>query len=143
MAHFAELNDDNIVVRVIVVDNAQLRNPVTGKEEEVRGKIFCEDLLGGRWVQTSYNSNFRNCYAGIGYKYYEEFDIFMPPSPYPSWNLNLEKGIWESPVPEPVLSMEGYNSGIRYVWNEDLGQWEMVNVLSQFQEEGSSQGTEE
>jgi hypothetical protein len=71
MAHFAEIDKDNIVVRVLVVDNSQ----------EHRGQEFlAEDLgLGGRWIQTSYNGNFRGCYAGKGYFYDEVNDVFIPP----------------------------------------------------------------
>lgn len=131
MAHFAEINEENIVLQVIVVDNKELMNPVTGKEEESRGSAFCENLLGGRWIQTSYNNKIRKRYAGVGYTYNEDLDIFLPPKPYNSWILNPEIGDWESPLgPEPYLSDERVEMGDRYIWNEDSLQWELVNILN-------------
>ena len=78
MAHFAELNDDNEVLRVIVVDNAKCLNS-EGQECEATGAAFCEALLGGRWMQTSYNGNFRGQFAGIGMIYDPENDVFYQP----------------------------------------------------------------
>ena len=77
MAHFAELDDNNIVLRVIVVDNKDTLDE-SGQESESVGAAFCNNLLGGRWKQTSYNANFRLNYAGIGYRYDEEQDAFLP-----------------------------------------------------------------
>ena len=77
MAHFAELDENNIVQRVIVVGNDVLKD-ATGQENEELGKAFCQSLLGGNWVQTSYNGNFRKMYAGIGYKYIASEDVFLP-----------------------------------------------------------------
>lgn len=76
MAHFAELDDNNIVQRVIVVNNEVLLDE-DGIEQEAIGIKFCQDLLGGRWVQTSYNNNFRGTFAGIGFKYDEINDVFI------------------------------------------------------------------
>ncbi|MFT4261430.1 MAG: hypothetical protein ACMXX9_03285 [Candidatus Woesearchaeota archaeon] len=79
MAHFAELDENNVVLRVIVVDNKNCCDK-KGEEQEEIGRAFCEKLFnGGRWVQTSYNANFRKRYAGIGYIYDEEVDEFIPP----------------------------------------------------------------
>ena len=77
MAHFAELDNNNIVQRVIVVANDVLKD-ATGQENEELGKAFCQSLLGGNWVQTSYNGNFRKMYAGIGYRYVPEENVFLP-----------------------------------------------------------------
>ena len=77
MAHFAELDNNNIVQRVIVVGNDVLKD-VTGQENEALGKAFCQSLLGGDWVQTSYNGKFRKMYAGIGYRYVPDEDVFLP-----------------------------------------------------------------
>ena len=109
MAHFAEIDDNNVVLRVLVVPD----------EEEHRGQEFlAEDLkLGGRWIQTSYNGNIRKMYAGVGYIYNEELDIFLPPKPYPSWVLNEEYGEWESPVPRPIMPNK------IQIWNEDTLSW--------------------
>lgn len=106
MAHFAEIDENNIVQRVLVVDNSL----------EHRGADFlANDLgLGGNWIQTSYNHNFRKQYAGIGYFYDSVNDIFIEPQPYPSWSLD-ENFDWQPPKPMPV---EGV-----WNWNEDLGEW--------------------
>lgn len=109
MAHFAEIDENNIVSRVLVVDNSQ----------EHRGQEFlAEDLgLGGRWIQTSYNANIRGKFAGIGDTYNEEKDIFMSPRPYPSWTFDDVENIWVSPVPYP-------QDDFVYIWNEELLSWE-------------------
>lgn len=78
MAHFAELDENNVVKRVIVVANKDTSD-ANGVEKEYIGKAFCERLFGGNWVQTSYNGNFRGCYAGIGYTYDATKDEFVPP----------------------------------------------------------------
>lgn len=76
MAHFAELDDNNIVLRVVVVSNADLLDN-NGVEQEALGIAVCQQQLGGRWVQTSYNGNFRGKYAGIGMRYDEVLDEFV------------------------------------------------------------------
>ncbi len=78
MASFLELDENNIVLRGISVANEILLDE-NGIEQEEKGKEFCNNLFGGRWVQTSYNGNFRGRYAGIGYYYNEEEDEFFPP----------------------------------------------------------------
>jgi hypothetical protein len=93
MAHFAELDADNIVVRVLVVPN----------EQENRGHDYlATDLgLGGTWVQTSYNATIRKNYAGIGYTFDSGRDAFIPPKPFASWTLKEETCNWEAPVAYP------------------------------------------
>ncbi len=80
MAHFAELNSDNTVTRVLVVDNATITDE-SGQENEALGVAFLRSLFGAetRWVQTSYNGNFRGTFAGLGYRYDPEGDTFIPP----------------------------------------------------------------
>lgn len=114
MAHFAELGEDNIVLRVIVVNNEELM--VDGEESEAKGAQFCRDLLGGVWKQTSYNGNFRKNYAGTGYTYDSGRDAFIPPKPFNSWILNEETCLWEAPVPRP-------SGDTMYVWDEDTTSW--------------------
>ena len=80
MAHFAQITD-GVVTNVIVVHNNELL--VDGVENEQKGKDFCHNLFGGEWVQTSYNNNFRGVYAGIGYIYDEELDVFVAPAVEP------------------------------------------------------------
>jgi hypothetical protein len=82
MAHFAQVNEENIVTQVIVIDNGILINPQTNTEEENRGIAFCKEIFGQNtdWVQTSYSGKFRGCYAGINYLYDSNSDTFVPPS---------------------------------------------------------------
>jgi hypothetical protein len=127
MAHFASLDENNIVTQVIVVDNRDITDPHTGQEDEILGIAFCKKLLGGNWVQTSYNNNFRVRYAGIGYSYNKDLDAFIPPSPFPSWVLNSETADWESPIgPAPELTEEEQEAFAHYVWNEETTEWDLV-----------------
>ena len=80
MSHYAELDANNVVQRVIVVANKDTAD-ANGVEKESIGKAFCERLFGGNWVQTSYNGNIRGRYAGIGYRYDVELDEFVAPEP--------------------------------------------------------------
>ena len=80
MAHYAELDTDNRVIRVLVVANDVITTP-DGTEDEMLGKAFLSELLGGTWVQTSYNGRIRGTYAGIGYAYDPVTDVFVPPDP--------------------------------------------------------------
>lgn len=116
MAHFAELDENNIVLRVIVVDDNDCKD-ADGNESESFGIAFCNNLLGGVWKQTSYNANIRKNYAGIGYKYDEELDAFIPPKPFSKWVLNEETAQWEAPIEYP-------NDEKRYIWNDNKGEWE-------------------
>lgn len=118
MAHFAELDENNIVTRVIVVRNEECKD-ADGNESEAVGASFCTNLLGGRWVQTSYNGNIRFRYAGIGFKYDEELDAFIAPQPYPSWTLDETTTNWIAPTPMP-------EDGKQYLWDEESLSWVAV-----------------
>ena len=87
MAHFAELDENNIVLRVIVVGDEDTADE-DGNEVEAIGIEFCQNLLGGSWIQTSYNDNIRKHFAGIGFQYDSDADVFILPQPYPSWSLD-------------------------------------------------------
>jgi hypothetical protein len=115
MSHFAELDENNIVLRVIVVNNNDILDK-DGKEDEIIGIAFCKKLLGGNWVQTSYNSNFRKHFAGKGYTYDENLDAFISPKPFESWILNEETCNWEAPISFP-------DDGKQYMWNEENQIW--------------------
>jgi len=105
MAHFAQLNAENLVTQVIVVANQDTADQ-DGVENEAIGIEFCTNLLGGTWRQTSYNANIRKNYAGVGYKYDATLDAFIPPQPFASWTLNNETAQWEEPVVEaPVVEV--------------------------------------
>ena len=114
MSHFAELDENNVVKRVIVVANKDTAD-ANGNEVESIGVAFCQKLFGGTWVQTSYNGNKRKNYAGIGYTYDADIDAFVPPKPYASWVLN-DAAQWEAPVPMP-------DDGQMYSWDEDSQSW--------------------
>jgi hypothetical protein len=124
MAHFACLDENNVVTQVIVVANEDTAD-VNGNEVEEIGVAFCKKLLGAdtRWKQTSYNNNFRVRYAGISYQYHEELDAFIPPKPWPSFVLNEETADWESPLgPAPELTEEEIASRSFYRWDEEAYQ---------------------
>ena len=113
MAHFAELDANNVVTRVIVVGNKDTSD-ANGVEKEYIGKAFCERLYGGNWVQTSYNGSIRKNYAGIGYTYNSDIDAFVPPKPYASWVLNNDTTQWEAPIPMPSDEHD---------WDEETLSW--------------------
>ena len=121
MAHFAELDENNKVTRVLVVNDDYLKDE-NGNEVEELGKAHMESVHGGRWIQTSYNHNIRVRYAGIDYTYDEELDAFLYPKPHNSWVLNEETYDWEPPIPMPTDAPEGYY----YQWNETLVNWELI-----------------
>ena len=110
MARFAELDDNNIVLRVISVDD----------EHESNGEEWCHNFAGGRWKQTSYNARIRKNYAGIGYTYDEQRDAFIAPQPFASWTLNEDTCQWQSPVQMP----EGMHR-----WSELLSKWIPIKWL--------------
>ncbi len=115
MAHFAELGENNVVLRVIVVNNKDTSD-ASGVEVEAIGAEFCRNLLGGTWKQTSYNANFRKNYAGIGYTYDSGRDAFVPPKPFASWTLDEDTARWQAPVAYPT-------DGKIYTWDEDTVNW--------------------
>lgn len=119
MAHFAELDENNIVKRVLVVSN-DITYDSTGIEREELGKQYLQNLHGGVWVQTSINKNFRKNFAGVGFLYDSVKDAFVPPKPYPSWLLNETTFNWDPPVEKP-----GDPKHIRtWEWREDEQFWE-------------------
>lgn len=111
MAHFAELDENNIVVQVLVTDN----------DYPNEGYDWLIETFGGTWVQTSYNSTIRKNFAGAGFTYDEARDAFIPPQPFQSWTLDEETCQWVSPVAYPT-------DGKIYTWNEENTNWEEVEV---------------
>jgi hypothetical protein len=110
MAHFAEIDENNIVLRVLVTDN----------NAPNEGYDWLIENLGGTWIQTSYNATIRKNFAGIGYLYDLEKDAFIPPKPFESWTLNEETCLWEAPVPYPA-------DGRNYFWQESVVDWTPIN----------------
>jgi len=117
MAHFAKLDENNVVVHVSVVNNIELNN-LEFPESEPLGILFLQSIYGQNtsWKQTSYNKKFRKNYAGIGFVYDESRDAFIPPKPFNSWLLNEEKIEWEPPINYP-------SDGKIYIWNENSISW--------------------
>lgn len=105
MAHFAQIDENNFVVRVIVLSN----------DLEQTGEQWCTEHFGGLWKQTSYNHNIRKQYAGIGFIYDPHKDIFISPQPFLSWSLN-ENSDWIPPVEYP-------SDGAFYYWDEENQNW--------------------
>jgi hypothetical protein len=123
MAHFAELDETNIVKQVIAVHNNELLDE-NGNESEAKGIAFCQSLFGGNWIQTSYNRSFRANFAGIGYVYDPIIDAFYLPQPFPSWTLD-ENLIWVPPVPMPV---NPYTPDQQEYWLEPAYQWDEATL---------------
>lgn len=107
MAHFAEIDANNKVIRILVIDN----------EHENNGQEYLAETLGlgGTWIQTSYNDKIRGKFAGIGDSYDEVSDRFIAPSPYPSWTLDSTYN-WSAPTAYPV-------DGKSYKWDESSLEW--------------------
>ena len=114
MAHFAELDENNIVLRVIRVYD----------EHEADGENWCHNFVGGDWKQTSYNNRIRKNFAGIGFTWDVERDAFIPPKSYDSWLLDEDTCSWEAPVPVPADY--DLTKGIQYAWDEANVQWVLV-----------------
>lgn len=128
MAHWAEIDENNIVIRVTVGDN----NDPAGDE----GYQWLIDNLGGTWIKTSFNTRngkrvnpetneitdepgFRGNYAGVGYTYNADLDAFIPPKPFESWIIDQESFSWKSSVEYP-------NDGSQYIWDEETTSWKQI-----------------
>jgi len=133
MAHYAILNEENIVIQVIVGRNEnEIVDGISDWEAhytEVTGKI-CKrtsyNAIGGKWRdpqtnQITNNPGFRKNYAGIGYTYDPSYDAFIPPKPFNSWILNQETGLWNAPTPKP-------NDDKMYRWIEESLSWEEISL---------------
>jgi hypothetical protein len=117
MAHFAKINNSNIVEKVIVVSNDIATT-------EQAGVDFINNLYKTNdiWLQTSYNNNIRKNYAGIGFTYDQTRDAFISPKPFNSWLLNENTCRWEAPVVYP-------SDGQNYKWNETIQNWDLINNI--------------
>ena len=127
MAHFAKLETvsgvANTVTQVVVVQNSDTAD-ASGNEVESIGQAHCQKVLGGTWVQTSYNNNFRVRYSGAGMVYLggksgDTANGFIHwPKPHSSWHLHANTLVWTAPTPSPAANATHY-----YVWDEDNTQW--------------------
>ena len=129
MAHFAQLDENNIVLQVVVVNNNELLN-ADGQEEEIRGIHFLQAHFGmdTKWVQSSYNLKFRRNHAQIGGSYDPVLDHFLPKCPYDSkkWTISAEtEWVWVSPVPFPSFALidQAASEGKCYDWDEETANW--------------------
>ena len=110
MSHFAEIDDNNIVLRVLVGDN----------DYPNEGYDWFVENLGGTWIQTSYNGNIRKNFAGTGMIYDSERDAFVAPQPFESWTLDEDTFTWTPPIPKPTDDK-------LYTWDEDSQTWSEIN----------------
>lgn len=110
MAHFAEIDENNVVIQILVTDN----------NAPNEGYDWLVENLGGTWIQTSYNGTIRKNFAGIGFTYHSERDAFIAPKPFDSWLLDEETCQWKSPTPYP-------DDGFTYFWNEAELAWELAD----------------
>ncbi len=127
MDHFAKLDANNVVEKVIVVSNDDIKDN-SGTELESVGIAYCQKLFGGstNWKQTSYNGTIRGNYAGIGYTYMTNVatlgvgstDVFMPHQPFPSWSVGVNTAQWFAPIAEPVLTTTQMDNNQFYEWDE-------------------------
>lgn len=122
MAHFAQLDENNVVTRVVVINNNELLD--NGVESEEKGIAFCKSIFGSdtNWKQTSYNRSFRKNHAAIGYTYRSDIDAFVAPRQFDSWTLD-ENAQWVAPVPMP-------SDGSAYTWDEQNQAWvQVVDII--------------
>lgn len=126
MAHFAQLDEDNKVIQIVVINNIDCTDE-NGIEQEDIGIEFCKKLFGlnTTWKQTSYNGTIRKNYAGVNYQYDVELDAFIAPQPYPSWVLDSTSCKWVSPTPLP----DDYGVDLNqksYTWDENTLTWHAI-----------------
>ena len=140
MAHFAKLGANGKVIQVLTMDNDKMLN-ADGVEDETVGQQYLElhnNWPAQMWIQTSYNTSanqhknggtpFRGNYAGIGYIYDEDNDMFLPKKPFSSWILNTSEARWESPVGDAPELSEAERTTHRYDWDEANGSWNKVEI---------------
>jgi hypothetical protein len=121
MAHFAKLDENNIVIEVHVINNNDILDE-NGNESEQLGIQWLTNWSGGytNWKQTSYNKNFRVHYAGVGFTYRQDLDAFVPPNSNIGWTLNEQTCLWEPPIPNPS------NAERLYEWDDNTANWVLV-----------------
>jgi len=121
VSHYAQLNDENVVIQVIVVDDSNAKN-LSGEVDEEVGIQYCQNLLGGYWKRCSKDGDFyyRKNHPDKNYTYDAAHDAFIPPKPFASWVLN-DKAQWEAPVAMPT-------DGKMYSWDEEQKQWAEVKA---------------
>jgi hypothetical protein len=149
MAHFAKLGANGKIIQVLTLDNKNMLN-ADGVEDEAVGQQYLElnnNWPAQMWIQTSYNTSgnqhknggtpFRGNYAGIGYTWDEDNQIFWPKQPYASWLKHIATASWKSPIGDaPALTAEQTSQNEAnthrwsYVWNEDGQSWDLTNSIA-------------
>ena len=143
MAHFAKLGANGKVIQVLTMDNDKMLN-ADGVEDETVGQQWLDlhkNWPAQMWIQTSYNTQgnthnsgdnskaFRGNYAGIGYEWDEDNQIFWPKKPYPSWVKNTSTASWQSPIGDaPALTDEEIAANKHYIWNEEGQSWDLTDL---------------
>ena len=142
MAHFAKIGMNGKVIQVLTMDNEEMKD-ADGNEVEAKGQEWLErhnNWPAQMWIQTSYNTSqnkhssgddskaFRGNYAGIGYEWDEDNNIFWPKKPFPSWVKNLTTAEWQSPIGDaPELTEEQISDNKIYNWNEENQSWDLTD----------------
>lgn len=128
MAHFAQLDENNLVIQVMAVNNDVIVDG-NGVEQESIGLAFLQGLFGSdtNWKQTSYNNNIRKNYACVGFTYDTARDAFIPQQPFASWSINEETCLWQAPIDQPSLTEAQQQAGTYYGWDEDAYQADTSN----------------
>ena len=114
MEYYAEIDDKNLVVRIICVDDKY--------NDETEGNSYLQSFLGGTWKRTKKDGSIKGNRARVGYTYFADQDLFMPPKPYTSWNMVTADATWTAPITMPTLTEEEISAGKYYSWDEDAYQ---------------------
>lgn len=125
MAHFAELDINNIVIRVLTACNQDIAN--NGGELSEQAATYFQSYTplssnGVKYIQTSYNHNFRGRFAGVGMIYKQDIDKFIISKPFASWSLD-ENGVWKAPVAAPTILLDSNNKFYNLIWDETDQKW--------------------
>jgi hypothetical protein len=117
MANFAQLDENNLVIQIIVISD-DICGDYPFPDSEPLGQAYCQEIFGPEttWKQTSYNGSFRYNYAGVGFLYEDDADAFIPPKTFPSWLLDTNTYTWVAPIPYP-------SEGGSYYWDEEEQNW--------------------
>lgn len=124
MEHFAQLDENNVVLQVIIIDEDDIKDSDGYVNEDI-GIFYCKQLINNPnsiWKRTSFNHEFRGRFGNVGFTYDESLDVFIAPKPYSSWSLNLETTDWISPLGDPSEISSDLMGEYHYVWNEELYQ---------------------
>lgn len=126
MATYAEIDSNNIVLRLVHISNDEIRNNDDSENDEL-GKELCKKSTNSdnRFIKTSINNNIRERCAQIGGLYLEDLDIYTVSQPYPSWTFNIQKRIWDAPVEHPPLTEEQIQDRYFYEWSEEDQKWNL------------------